>query len=273
MIRINMQVELTNYCNLQCEECPHRIMERDLKHMDEATFSKVLDYVTELNPQTIILHKDGEPLLHPHFGDYFARIAERSSAKIDLYTNATMLTPDLVKYMAMVARKNKIWILVTFHRYKYDGTPYDISKIEDNLLQCIQLHERNVEFVITTHHTDHTDKEKDKQWYVKWTNVRVEHKNIYNIHMNTLINPWGGRIHQQEGMAHFYTCPYRDSLHFFVGVTGNVLPCCIDLEEEIVFGNIMTDDIGEIFERRRAFYQKMYDGEEPEYPLCQVCLE
>ena len=273
MTNLNLQVELTNYCNLQCVECPHRVMERELQHMEPNVFDRVLYYVNKLKPSTIILHKDGEPLLHPKFWEYYRQIVLMSDAKIDLYTNGTMLTPDLVRYMADTrVHNNKLWILLTFHRHKYDGTEYDHTKIEENLLNCIELNLPNVQFVITTHQTNFTDKEASRKWYMKWANVKGTHKNIYAVHMNTAINPWAGKVDLTDGMIHFYDCPYRHADHFFIGVTGNVLPCCIDLEEEIVFGNICTDMMETILENRKNFYAKQMKRQ-IENPLCQKCLD
>ena len=87
--------------------------------------------------------------------------------------------------------------------------------------------------------------------------------------MNSDINPWGGLI-KQEHMSTFTGCPYGDGEHFFIGVTGNVIPCCIDLEEEIIFGNIMKDPKSEILERRNEFYQSLKEG--PTRSLCKRCL-
>lgn len=272
----HLQVELTNYCNLQCMECPHHTMERKLAHMSEEVLEKLLSLIDLYDAEeekltTIILHKDGEPLMCPSFKEYFARIAERTQAKLDLYTNGILMTPDIVQSMSDSARKNKIWILVSFHNFKYDGTRYDLSRIERNLKACLDLGLPNIEFIISMHKLDQTDEAWTRDFYAKWTNISFERKNLKAIHVNTCINHWAGRVQQQQEMARYPVCPYMDSAHMFIGVTGNVMPCCMDMEEEIVFGNLLEDDLSNILSVRENFYKQHNEREIP-HPLCSKCL-
>ncbi len=274
MIKANhLQVELTNYCNLACVECPHRMMERPLQHMEYDVFSKVIELIKSHNFHTIILHKDGEPLMHPKFIEYFELIAYHTKAKLDLYTNAYLLRKDMFKRMceAISPNKNKLWVLVTFHMHKYDGSRYEYEKAEKNVMDCLEFRWPNVQFVLASHKTDFTSEDEMKKWYVRWQNVATEYDNIENVHANTHISPWGGRIEQKEGMVHYYTCPYGDSAHFFIGSTGNIIPCCIDLDEEIVFGNILTDDLKEVENKRQLFYKTIMQ-DNVEFELCRKCL-
>jgi hypothetical protein len=106
-----------------------------------------------------------------------------------------------------------------------------------------------------------------QEWFKFWENLKSVNRSIYAIHANTAINPWAGKI-KQENVIHFTEgCPYRSGDHLFIGVTGNVLPCCIDLEEEIVIGNIMEDDFDLILDVREEFYKKERNEE-----LCKKCL-
>lgn len=269
----HLQIELTNYCNLACVECPHRFMKRELQHMEYDVFTKVVDLIKDNNFETVILHKDGEPLMHPKFTEYFQLIAYHTKSKLDLYTNAHLLRKNTFKSMceSISPNGNKLWLLVTFHMHKYDGTRYEFEKAEENVKQCIEMKCPNVEFILATHKTDYTKERDVKKWYVRWANVATENPSIYAIHANTHINPWGGRIEQKEGMVHFYSCPYGDSAHYFIGSSGNVLPCCIDLDEEIVFGNVLTDDIEEIERNRQEFYTRIM-SDKVDFELCGKCL-
>jgi radical SAM protein with 4Fe4S-binding SPASM domain len=257
-------------------ECPHRIMERPLEHMSEEVFQSLERLITFYEEQepltTMILHKDGEPLLCPTFDDYFARIAERTPAKIDLYTNGYLLKPERVQSMSDNAKRNKIWILVSFHNFKHDGTRYDLTKVEENLRACLDLDVPNIEFIISMHKLDLTDEQWTHDFYVKWTNISIQKSQLKAVHVNTCINHWAGRVKQEQEMAHYVACPYMDASHMFIGVTGNIMPCCMDMDEEIVFGNILDDDRIGIMERRTEFYKK-HEAREAPHTLCSKCLE
>jgi len=269
--KLNMQIEFTNHCNLQCVECPHRMMKRKRQHMMPDVIEKVLEYIRLLSPNTVIMHKDGEPLLHPSFKEIFTSVVEAvPTTKIDIYTNGFFITLGLVEYLSAMAKENKVWLLVSFHRHSYDGSKYNLSTVLRNLTEAITLRSPNIEFVITTHKTDLVDEEEGQKWYQYWRKMQKEYPAIYDVHYNTLINHWGGRI-KQGTLVHFNRCPYYREDHFFIGVTGNVLPCCIDLEEEIVFGNIMTDDFETIRTKRRKFYETLNRGG-PQEDLCIRCM-
>ena len=90
------------------------------------------------------------------------------------------------------------------------------------------------------------------------------------VHCNCAINPWTGRI--EEGTVKFNGCPYGDFGHWFFGVTGNVIACCLDLEEEIVLGNVMKDTPVELLLRTQTFYaQQRHAMEQKLRPVWAVC--
>lgn len=271
------QVELTNRCNLACAECPHRMMERKQENMTQPVFQKILQIMEPMKPETVIVHKDGEPLLHPQFDSLFSDICQLlPETKVDVYTNAYFLKPELFEKLGESTVRNKVWFLVTMHGHKYGGEPYDLRKPSENVLNCLDIIKtkrwHNIEFIISSHKTDLVSQRHMKMFYDFWVSMKGQFPAIHNVHANTHINPWGQRIEMKEGMVHYEACPYSDSNHLFIGVTGNVLPCCMDLEEEIIFGNIMTDDLEEIERKRQAFYEVMRENKVREFELCRKCL-
>jgi len=151
-------------------ECPHYKMKRPLQSMSQKTFEALERFIVYFESRrqltTMILHKDGEPLLCPYFTNYFARIADKTRAKIDIYTNGLLMSPEIVKFISDSTAKNlnKVWILLTFHCFKYDGTKYDLSKVEENLLSCLDMNLPRVEFIISMHKLDQTEEEFTKQF-------------------------------------------------------------------------------------------------------------
>ena len=278
MMKANhVQIELTNRCNLACVECPHRMMKRKQEDMKQPVFQKILQIIEPMKPQTVIVHKDGEPLLHPYFDSLFSDICQLLPyTKVDVYTNAYHLTPALFEKLGEARRNNIFWFLVTIHGHDYKGEPYDLRKPSENVLTCLDIIKakgwKGIEFIISSHKTDQVSQQSMKMFYDYWTSIKQGHRALRDVHANTNINPWSQRIKMKEGMVHYQACPYADGAHLFIGVTGNVLPCCVDLEEEIVFGNIMTDDLNEIEARRQSFYEIMRENKERTFELCQKCL-
>jgi len=94
-------VEITNLCNFHCTFCPDEIMERKRGMMDYEDACKIFDQVAReknrLGPlYPIKLHQMGEPAIHPRLVD-IVRYAEREKGlPIELNTNCSLLTPELV---------------------------------------------------------------------------------------------------------------------------------------------------------------------------------
>ena len=262
-----LQVELTNRCNLQCVECPHRFMKRPFYNMEKDVFDRVLNIIEETQPLTVIPHKDGEPLLHPDFFEYMKMISEISQAKFDIYTNGIPLTRELVEKLDSLG--NKIFFLISFHFHKYDGTKYSYLEVNERIEEILSLDLKHTEFVFATHVTDLENEEKLNIWKKNWELLSDKYYLLKAVHVNKAINPWTGLISQKNCIS-FDACPYQNGEHLFVGNTGNILPCCMDLEEELTLANIMEDDLNDIIQRRNEFYENLEQGELD--LLCRKCL-
>jgi len=94
---LNMQIELTNYCNLRCPVCPtgNGGLSRKRQAMDVALFERLFD---EVGPYllTAALWAWGEPLLHPQL-DKILAIASRYPATILLSTNGQNLDQPFIQ--------------------------------------------------------------------------------------------------------------------------------------------------------------------------------
>jgi len=93
---INIHVELTNYCNLNCRVCPTGTdrLGRRPKAMDPALFERLMD---EVGPYllTASLWGWGEPLLHPQLADIM-RITQNRGITTFLSTNGQSLNNERV---------------------------------------------------------------------------------------------------------------------------------------------------------------------------------
>ena len=270
---MNIQLELTNRCNLRCVECPNHKMQRERGFISNEVFLKVLnDYIIPLRGEqpTVILHKDGEPLLHNNIRFFIREIEKyRTDIKLDIYTNGVLLNDDFVAFLSTV--KNPVWILVSFHFIDYLGRMINSTdSLHWRLKQMMDDAGKNITFVVVTHEHDYIQKDFLDRWLTEW----LEHKSkttakIDGVFVNPSINPWGGLIEDSHNSS-FTSCPYADGEHLFIGYTGNVIPCCIDLEEDAIIGNVFVDDVSTIMSRRSEFYSDVvkHGGS-----LCHRCLK
>jgi sulfatase maturation enzyme AslB (radical SAM superfamily) len=90
-------LELTTRCNLHCRHCyvaagVARPLEGDMTLKD---WQAVIDEALDLGASAFQLI-GGEPTLHPHFRTLLAYLAKSSPRLIEVYTNATRLTDEIV---------------------------------------------------------------------------------------------------------------------------------------------------------------------------------
>jgi|GEM_PF-4614387 len=272
---MNIQVELSTVCSLQCAECPQRLMKRERQFMSDEVFDEVLGYINELEnkeaklgyPPTVILHKDGEPLLHPTIKSKIGRISlMRPEFRLNLYTNGLKLTPEFIEFLSKLP--NKIWLLVSFHFFNADGSENNYNKVTSILEEALKKNYQNINFVFTSHVTRFCSEERLNEWINSWGKYQDTGK--WEIGLNKHINPWTGLI-KEENCVTFDSCPYGDFGHLFIGVTGNVIPCCMMLEEDIIFGNIIVDSREVIYERAKIFYDNIR-SKSVVPPICSRCM-
>ncbi len=94
---LNMQVELTSYCNLRCPVCP--VGTKDLHRAPQAMDTRLFErLMSEVGPclLTLALWAWGEPLLHPELEEILA-IARRYPAATLLSTNGQNLNQERIQ--------------------------------------------------------------------------------------------------------------------------------------------------------------------------------
>ena len=107
----SINIELTSYCNMQCEFCRHPVMKKELTHMSYSLFLSIIDCIQDNNlSDNILLAGLGEPLLHP---DVFEILQYCGITKMctTLYTNGLLLNQDLYKQIAK-AKTDNLYISV-----------------------------------------------------------------------------------------------------------------------------------------------------------------
>jgi radical SAM protein with 4Fe4S-binding SPASM domain len=93
---LNLNIEVTNHCNLRCIMCPRHLTNRGYGFIDEQLYGKIIDEVVrEGGVETLTLIKDGEPLLHPKLDELIAYAKKwRAAKKIEIFTNGFYLNQN-----------------------------------------------------------------------------------------------------------------------------------------------------------------------------------
>ncbi len=276
---MNFQVELTSYCDLTCGYCPNKDMERQRAFMSDEVWHTILHrYIVpfkEVNrfcPPTFIGHKDGEPLLNKRLPDRLRDVAAVApDMHVDIYSHGLMLPKwrdrgqDFVEFLATLP--NRVRYLMSYHPRNHDDSVNDYTETVGYLSRVLLNPPPNVEFITVSHKSRWVSEDMQEGWRLTWAGLPI------TVHCNCSINPWTGRI---ESDVKFNGCPYADFGHWFIGVTGNIIACCLDLEEEIVLGNVLVDSPSEMFDKTKAFYTEqrriLASKEHVTHQVCANCF-
>jgi MoaA/NifB/PqqE/SkfB family radical SAM enzyme len=102
-------VEPTNQCNLVCRTCIRNTWDEPVGWMTDATFGRIIEGLRTLSPPpTVFFGGFGEPLSHPHIADMVAG-AKDLGARVELITNATLLSEDLSRRL-IAAGLDILWV-------------------------------------------------------------------------------------------------------------------------------------------------------------------
>ncbi len=224
-----------------------------------------------LNPPTLIPHKDGEPLLHKNLPGFLKYASDRvPDINIDIYTHGLHL-PRLNDFIPFLGRlPNRCRLLISFHFHNNDGTTNDYGPMTSYLRGVLAAGKPgNVEFIFASHLVNPMTRERLAEWKDSWQPFAADGR--VTVHANTAINPWTGII-KDEHCVKFTGCPYERFDHLFFGATGNVIACCMDLEEEIKFGHVLRDDPAAVVGTAQAFYAAQW-RREVNHGVCHDCFQ
>ena len=269
-------VEITNMCNLNCSFC-HKT-KRNMLHMLPDEFRNVVEKIKDYT-DLILLHVAGEPLLSPYLEEILD-ICEKENMKVNITTNGTLIKEkiDILKNAKAVGQIN-----ISMHSYmenKNKNTDYlkntietikEISKNSDKYisyrlwnLEDIKENSINTEVleVLGEEYNFPNLKEKAKtEEYIKLDKMvflnqdtKFEWPDIEKKQIKKNGKCYGLRTH--------------------VGILGNgdVVPCCMDIEGDIVLGNIHKETLEEILNKELA--KKMITGFQNNkivHKLCGTC--
>lgn len=254
-------------------------MERKRAFMSDEVWDTILHkyivpyrHINAHTPPTFIGHKDGEPLLNKSLPKRLRSLAEVApDMAIDIYSHGLMLPKlaergeDFIDFLATLP--NRVRYMMSYHPFNHDGSQNNYAPVVHYLARKLLNRPPNIEFITVSHKSKWVSDQEQEHWRVVWSGLPI------TVHANCSINPWTGLMADVATCA-YNGCPYADFGHWFFGATGNVIACCLDLEEEIVLGNVLTEEPNEMFKKTAQFYAIQRETiERKVYPSHHVCAD
>ena len=242
-------IEITNICNLNCSFCSNN--KRLKEEMSLDNFEKILKKITPYT-KMIYLHVKGEPLLHSKLEDIL-ELTKKYNFKVKITTNGTLLKEkyDILKEFTNIKQIN-ISLQSENHDKNYFYNVFDIAtKLSKKIPIVYRIWLLN-EYTLNKLSTMIVDKIID--YYKLDNNIQKEllnnknimiQKNIFLDKDNKFI--WPENI--KKSSDKFGKCLGTRS-HIAILVNGDVVPCCLDSNGIITFGNIFHNNLEEILENK-----------------------
>ena len=257
-------LEISNICNVQCSFCA--VVEKDMKLLDPSEFEAILKQVAPL-AEIICLHLMGEPLAHPEFLQILD-ICENYDIQIDLTTNGILIK----KYKERIINSSSIrQVNFSLQAFKdnfpdRDADPYllpifEFVKTAHEIRPALYTN-----FRLWNQESNDSDNEdifiKIESYFKIKINRNLEvgaikSKNIWNrlyLHFDSRFE-WPSFLLPHQGTRG--RC-YGTVNHIGIHADGSVVPCCLDKNGVINFGNVKEQSLKYIINSDR--FTKMRNG-------------
>jgi len=288
-----LSVEVTNYCNLHCPECPVGIKKYNIKEQSGFNFELFKSLIDDLKPtlQHVILYFQGEPTLNKQLPELI-KYAHRAKIYTSSSTNGQFLSNENARLLVL-SGLDKLIVSIdgstqeTYEKYRVGAklnkaiegirhinfwknelksiTPmveiqFLVLKSNEHQLSEMRLLAKNLNAdrlaFKTAQHYDFENGSELMTSLKKYSRYKKNSEGKFEIksnQSNRCWRLWSGGV---------------------VNVRGEVLPCCFDKGSEHSFGNINQQSFSACWHNKKAsdFREKILLNRK-QFEMCRNCTE
>lgn len=270
------QVELTNYCNIDCTMCARSAgLKRPIGHMDIELFKTIVDQSKKFEMPIHWLHHFGDTLIYPKLREALQYFKQHGYGPGSVSTNAILLNDEKID-MLLEYGGNVLCCLDTMDpvAYKLIRNNNHYERVRHNIEKFIAERDRRnsdtkivVQFLRTANNMD-----EDLTAMMDHFGL---HQNVRFIEKRTDKHPNGGDItiispdHKVDNKR---TCLKIQS-ELCVLWTGECVPCCWDADGEQIIGDVREENIASIWQghKHKEMQHQLQTGIKGCLSLCDKC--
>ncbi len=295
---VSLMIEPTNICNLRCPTCPTGSgrVKRPKGFMSFDAFKEILDQFHKI-PMDVTLHNYGESFLN----DDLLRMAHYSaSAGISpgISTNGTLIADRAAAERIVDAGFSQITFSLdgasqeTYAQFRKTGSFQSVKRAIELLVQVRNQRNRKtpniaVQFIIMKHNEHETDliKELGNRIGVDSIIFKTVWVDLLSPNAGQLIDRFSPHDAAKSRFSLDKNGNYRirgamapgcSSIQRIMVINwdGNVIPCCYDIDEKNLLGNVFDDGAISIW-RGKKFdeFRRTVFTDKSKIPRCRVCPE
>jgi radical SAM protein with 4Fe4S-binding SPASM domain len=289
-----ISVEPSNFCNLQCPECPvGNGTSASFKKKMTMNFGLYTGLIDELKSSLfhVIFYFQGEPLIHNEFCEMVS-YAHRSGIYTSTSTNAQFIDKELARKIVS-SGLDKLIVSV-------DGTTQEVyeqyrvgGKLELTLqaIEHIQYWKRvqrsktpfiELQFIVFKNNEHQIDDIKALAKSLKVDALRLKTAQLYNFENGHELIPTiekyarykklkNGKVIIKSKLKNRCWRMWSGSV---VSAKGEVLPCCFDKYEQHGYGNLSNQSFANSWQNQKAsaFRQQIHLNRK-QFEMCRNCTE
>ena len=261
-----VHIETSSYCNAKCSMCPHSIMPRKNRSMDDKTFYKIVSQLKDLPVNNVMLSLMGEPLLDPQIIERISKVTSLGY-RTRITTNASMLTKKMSEELLLSGLSE---IYVSFnggdslaHNKMMNFSKPLYEECKQNLTELAALNKGRMQMHLNCLVDDDQPVnilEFRNYWQSQGYLVDVSRPVAWHKAQNN------------NGIDINYPCQLLFS-QIFIDCDGNVIACCRDYKSSIKFGNINHENLYNIWhgEKISKFRKSHLKGDAGNFDICNAC--
>jgi radical SAM protein with 4Fe4S-binding SPASM domain len=286
---MNLTIEPTNVCNLECPVCETGAGElgRLAGHMTVPEFKAIVDKMGA-HVNTLMFYYMGEPFLNKNAYEMVRYAKDRGIPFIQTCTNGDLVKPDRLVECGLDEVSFQIGGM-TQETHRIYRIKSNLDRVLANLKETLRLRNekraplRVLAGFILMKHNEH----EVERFRTTMAELGVDHAEVIDPCVRTMEQ---GRQMLPTDRAHWYydpeafekgtlrpkvlpdnDCPwlyYSMTIH----VNGDVVPCCRDPKGLEIVGNILRQDLQEVWngEKFRRFRERLH-RDQGSIEICRLC--
>jgi len=273
-----VNIQLTNRCNLRCIMCHHDRLQVEPHDMPLEQARQVLDQCADLGVTSACLQNFGESFLYRELPQAIAHGVSRG-LEVTVVSNGTAL-PEAMARAVVEAGLHKIVFSVEGHsaaRYEAIRVGARFERVRDNVARLRRVRDEldsdlRIEMHTELYEEDEAFRRDYEAFWDPWAD-QFSYADLTPFPGIEYLDRQGHKVRFGGAPTHAPSpclSPFRFAV---VKSNGDVVPCCVDQNHDLVMGNVFEQGLAAVW-RGRAYRTLRDAARRSDYGghgLCQTC--
>ncbi len=268
-----VQLATSSICTARCKICPYHgsFLSKNKAVMTDRVFEKIVGELKRLvtHIPKMPMYMQNEPLTDPSLFSRIERVKAQLPVKtIEVSTNCSLLTEERAKQLIESLQGIRATVILSFHEVQKERfeemTGLSFDKCLANLKRFLQLVDNTP--IARTINSCGNAKEFQAFWKKELAGLRKPprlRKLTYTNRAENLRTKYAYKTKKRNVPK----CRrHKGWLHF--NWQGDLVICCNDYEQEVVYGNIMETDLKTLIKKIPRVFQEQ--AKKPNF-ICKRC--